>query len=506
MTLLTSSSVAAPDPLLMAAEALDPSPKPYLTRPVEWAREVLRHNLWSSQREVLESIRDNRFTAVKSCHASGKSFIAADAAGWWLDQHPPGEAFVVTTAPTWPQVRAILWRYIGQIHARGKLAGRVNQTEWHMDPTGTHREAPHPTEAIVAYGRKPANTAPEGFSGIHARYVLVIIDEAGGIPKALWDAVDTLATNVDCRVLAIGNPDYPDSHFATVCAPGTDWHVITISAFDTPNFTDEGEIVDPEVLINLVSREWVEERKRRWGEDSPLYVAKVLGEFPETAADTVIPLGYVRRAQAERLYRDHEHEPVELGVDVGAGQDKTVIRCRRGIKAAEVWRYSTPDPMEAVGHVVKAIRATGATSVKVDSIGVGWGVWGRLVELGTEKAHNAVCHPVNVARASTDPARFPNLRSQLWWEARERCGTPDGHVAPTWDLSACDDDTVADLIAPRYKTNSHGQYVVEPKEDTIERLGRSPDDADALLLAFHVPSGGVTTDGTVVEERRRGRR
>ena len=87
---------------------------------------------------------------------------------------------------------------------------------------------------LVAYGRKPADYDPAAFQGIHARYVLVIIDEAGGVPKSIFDAVDALATNIDARVVAVGNPDDPGSHFAAICKPGSGWHVETISAFDTP--------------------------------------------------------------------------------------------------------------------------------------------------------------------------------------------------------------------------------------------------------------------------------
>jgi len=109
---------------------------------------------------------------------------------------------------------------------------------------------------------------------------LVIIDEAGGVPKSIFDAVDAvdaLATNIDARVVAVGNPDDPASHFATICKPGSGWHVETISALDTPACT--GEEVPAELLPLLVSPEWVEERKLRWGVTSPIYQSKVLGEF-----------------------------------------------------------------------------------------------------------------------------------------------------------------------------------------------------------------------------------
>ena len=132
----------------------------------------------------------------------------------------------------------------------------------------------------MAYGRKPADYDPAAFQGIHARYVLVIIDEAGGVPKSIFDAVDAvdaLATNIDARVVAVGNPDDPASHFATIYKPGSGWHVETISALDTPACT--GEEVPAELLPLLVSPEWVEERKLRWGVTSPIYQSKVLGEF-----------------------------------------------------------------------------------------------------------------------------------------------------------------------------------------------------------------------------------
>jgi hypothetical protein len=131
---------------------------------------------------------------------------------WWIDVHPPGEAFVVTTAPTTPQVEAILWRYMGNAHKKGGLPGRITlDAKWYIG------------NELVAYGRKPADYDPAAFQGIHARYVLVIIDEAGGVPKSIFDAVDALATNVDARVVAVGNPDDPASHFATICKPGSGW-------------------------------------------------------------------------------------------------------------------------------------------------------------------------------------------------------------------------------------------------------------------------------------------
>jgi hypothetical protein len=117
---------------------------------------------------------------------------------------------------------------MGNAHRKAGLPGRTTlDAKWYIG------------NELVAYGRKPADYDPAAFQGIHARYVLVIIDEAGGVPTSIFDAVDALATNVDARVVAVGNPDDPASHFAVICKPGSGWHVETISAFDTPAYTGE---------------------------------------------------------------------------------------------------------------------------------------------------------------------------------------------------------------------------------------------------------------------------
>jgi uncharacterized protein YgbK (DUF1537 family) len=98
--------------------------KTWTRDPVSWVQDRLGEHVWSKQREVMTALQAHRRVAVRSCHGVGKSHIASRAAAWWLDAHPPGQAFVVTTAPTFPQVRAILWRYIRQAHRAGNLPTR----------------------------------------------------------------------------------------------------------------------------------------------------------------------------------------------------------------------------------------------------------------------------------------------------------------------------------------------------------------------------------------------
>lgn len=448
----------------------------YALDPALWARDKLGVHLWSKQIQIAESVRDNRQTAVQSCHGIGKSFTAAQLVAWWLDTHPPGEARVVTTAPTGDQVKAILWSEIngafGKAEARGRpFLGRINETDWKLG------------KRLIAFGRKPSDYNPHAFQGIHAKYVLVILDEACGVNKQFWTAARAIATGEHCRILAIGNPDDPGTEFARVCGSGR-WNTIRVSAFDTPNFT--GEEVPDELRSMLVSHAYVEEMAQEYGEESPTYISKVLGDFPSDAEDGVVRLSKVRACCRPREvpWRPGQLGPVELGVDMGAGGDETVIRERRGPVVGREWRFRERDPKKAVARIVEAINESQAATVKVDSIGIGWGVVGMLQEKQSEGKHRARVTGVNVSEASSNPARFKNLRSQLWWEVGRQLSED-----LAWDLSGLAEDDrerlVSQLTAPKYTTDSAGRTVVEPKEETKKRIGRSPDNADALLLAFH---------------------
>lgn len=469
----------------------------FLDHPDLYVTDVLGESIYSKQVEILQSIATNRRTAVPSCFQSGKSWVAARSACWWLEAHAPGQAFVVSTAPTGSQVRAILWREVNRAHSRGRrgpegdpepwptLIGRVNQTEWFIG------------NELVAYGRKPDEHNPDAFTGIHAPAVLVIIDEANGVPESLFLASEGLIANEDSRILAIGNPNSSDTYFQGVCKAGSSWHVITISAYDTPNFT--GETMPDLVLRSLTSKLWVKEQIDRFGETHPYVIAKVFGQFPEDNSNAVIPQSFIRGRQAIRAdgstlgtnpdipwLTDEEKlemAPVTLGVDIGASEDgdPTVIYECRGGRPGRSWLVQSSEEEVVVGHVVQAIRETGAERVKVDAIGVGWYISSRLQALAAQVVHQAEVIPVNVALPGHEPDLFPNQRSETWWMLRELC------LNKLIDLTDVGEDTVAELIVPEYKPDARGRTVVEPKKEIKKRLHRSTDRADALLLALYEP-------------------
>lgn len=435
----------------------------YLEDPSVWIEERLGEEVWSKQREILQSVVDNRRTAVPSCFGSGKSWTAARLAAWWIDVHPPGKAFVVTTATTGAQVKAILWRELHRAHSAGKLKGRLNQTEWWLQVEDR--------EEIVAFGRKPADMDQTAFQGIHAPFVLCILDEAAGIPTPLFDAADSLIVNEASRILAIGNPE-DLGEFKEVCMPGSGWNVIRIPARVTPNFTEEK--VSPSIKGELISKTWVEEKRRKWGVNNPLYKAKVDAEFPDTRVGGLIPISLIRAAQDRELTPG---APNELGVDVGAGGDKSVIAHRLGPVVRIVHRDNNLNTMQTCGEVIAKLKETGAWQAKVDEIGIGRGLVDRAKELRKPVVG------INVGQKAEDSEHYLNVRAEGYWGLRERFEQEDIDL-PSDGPEA--DDLAAQLIDIQFKRTSRGQIQIESKDEIRRRNkdGASPDEADAVMLAF----------------------
>lgn len=469
--------------------------------PIAWLADRMGEATWSKQAEVLQSVADHPRTGVKSAHGTGKSHGASRTGLWWQDtaEHPE-DRFLVSTAPSWPQVKSILWRYMRQGHRAAGLPGEILQTaEWKIDGE------------IVGYGRKPADHDEHGFQGIHApEGVLVMIDEACGVPAQLFVAADALATNESSRVLAIGNPDDNTAHFARVCS-GVDagWNVVTISAFDSPNLT--GEPVPERMARGLVSRWWVEDKRRRWGEANPLYIAKVLGEFAD-AEDGLIPLSWVKAAHArwhawqdERAASPVRIEPAGprfVGVDVAwRGEDLTAIAPLQGNIVnpdgeTEIATMARQDSITVADAVDAYHQARPDVTSGVDVAG-GWGagVYDQLAR----KGRPVVAFNGSFAtrrRDVTGTIRFKNVRSASWWHLRELLD-PAGH--PTLALPP-DDDLTADLTTPKWEQRAGGYVVVEAKDEVKKRLGHSPDVGDAVVIAAWIGGPGRGADRARVDD------
>jgi hypothetical protein len=241
---------------------------------------------------------------------------------------------------------------------------------------------------------------------------------------------------------------------------------MAISAFDTPNVRED-EIVIP----GLISKQDIEDFKIRYGEDSDVYRVRVLGEFPQQEADSLISVDDVSKAIEREVDVPKQFEK-KMGVDVARfGDDRTVIIVRQMEKVIRKEVFSTLDTMEIVGQVLKIKKKEfiKAENINIDVIGIGAGVVDRLKEQG----HSV--NEVNVGTSPKDRENYINLRAELYADK-----------VKSWIKTAdlLDDDDFYELSNIKYKFNSTGKLQIESKEDMKKRGLESPDVADALMLTF----------------------
>lgn len=446
--------------------------------PVWWVESVLGDKLWQRQKDILESVRDNSETSVRSSHGIGKSFCASRAALWFLYNHI--NSVVITTAPGRRQVRGILWKEIRSAHrkARIPLGGRVLTQELEL------------TEEWFAWGFTAPEYDPDRFQGFHAENILVIVDEASGVSPIIFDeGVQSVLSSSGSRLLMIGNPTNPSGEFArSFKDPGVS--KIAISAFDTPNFTTFGitqrdierdswqkKITGPLPNPKLIEPAWVAKRWRRWGRSttSPNYMSRVLGMFPEVSSDTLFPLHWIEAAQARDL-EPQADDANQLGVDVARfGTDESVICHRKGPVARIVFAQQGLDTRATTGQVIAIRDRTHATISNVDVIGIGAGVVDGLNEVGEP------VEAINVGAAPVDKEHFVNARAEYFWFLRglfER-----GEI----DIDPADEELASQLASMKFAYDAKGRILIESKQDAKKRGMESPDRADALMLAFAGP-------------------
>jgi len=425
--------------------------------PLFFSQEVLGSKLWGKQKEIMMAVKSHKYVAVRSCYLSGKSKVASDIILWYLYSFYGSK--VITTSTSWSQVKNILWSEISNAYSKAKirLGGTLLTTELQLE------------KDWFAIGLSPKiEVEKEGtrFEGYHAPYVLVVIDQAQGVNHKLWEAMRGLIANNDCRCLALGNPASPSGDFFD-CFKSPLWHPIHISAFDTPNVK-----AGREVIPGLLTKEWIEERKEDWGENNPLYISKVLGEFPEEAEDTLIMLSWVEVAKNAILEASGAKG---LGVDVARfGTAWTVLTAIHGPKILEIMAFQGKDTMKTAGWTVKMMQRHDipAHSTCIDDVGVGGGVTDRLHEEGHKT------QPVNAGAKAEDPGQFFNLSAEMHWEMRKRFETGNIDIPDNEQL-------LSQLPARKYDMTSKGQIKIEDKEDMKKRGLKSPDFADSLVLAIH---------------------
>lgn len=469
----------------------------YRTRPLDWivdklgvARESLvwgdapeydRH-AWDGTREplcaILEALSAGRDVGVESSTGSGKSFLAACVTLWFLACWE--DSRVYTYAPVERQLRLYMWAEMSKLWPRFvAMFPKAVMTDLRIRMDGeTDRWSAHGFAVKLRAGEESATAA----QGAHAPDMLVITEETPGIDPSVMTAIENTRGGDHNPHLALGNPDSQHDELHRFCVKPGVVH-IRISALDHPNVVCRRTVVPG--ATGYLS---VESRRQTYGEDNRLYLSRVRGISPAESQDAIIKGIWIREAQDRYGVPEYRKGAKALGVDVAASEDgdKAAIARWQGACLMEVQSFPCPDPVELGLNVGVEIKASGIDPrmVGVDSVAVGAGTVGRLKEMGYKvQGLNAGAKAWGDsdaearARTGKGPARveeFGNLRSQMWWQMR--LDLQEGTVA------FCDDpELVEDLTTPTWFTRN-GKIMVEPKEEIVKRLGRSPDKGDAVVL------------------------
>jgi hypothetical protein len=426
------------------------------------------------QIEALDQLHAERRLAVRGCHGLGKTALAAWAVLHFAATREAAGADwkVVTTASVWRQLSLYLWP---EIH---KWARRIQPAP------GLRRWRDEDLQVLAVKLRHGqafavASNDKDKIEGAHADEMLYVLDEAKAIPEPTWDAVEGAFASGKVLALAISTPGAAVGRFYDIHRRRKgyeDWSVRHVT-------------VEEAVAAGRVLPSWVEQRRQQWGEDSPVYRSRVLGEFSEAGEDVLIPLHLVEAAQERWEGLPDEARAARLtsvGVDVGLTQDETVLALRAGDAVVELQTFQNSSTMETAGRVARVLDSRGGVAV-VDVIGVGAGVYDRLKELGKPvRAFNAGAKAFPDGTPATEVRKFANQRARAWWGMRDLLSGDGGHEIAL----PSDDMLTADLTAPRWRVTSIGAVAVADAErvegkDTIrKRLGRSTDRGDAVVMAF----------------------
>jgi hypothetical protein len=332
-----------------------------------------------------------------------------------------------------------------------------------------------PTEAFIS-ARTSRSESPESLAGVHADHVLLVVDEASGVPESVFEAAYGSMSGKDATTILLGNPTRSSGYFYETHTRLRDsWWTKQVSCLDSP----------------LVSPDFIQEMELKYGSESNAMKVRVYGEFPTAEDDTLISLHAVEQA-SKRVVEQPEGTAVVWGLDVARyGDDASVLCIRQGRHLQALHSWKKLSLMELAGRVLDLLNSSDEPpeEILVDSIGLGAGVLDRLRELDIS------ARGVNVSESPAMADRYANLRAELW-DATKSWFSEEVQIPN-------DDSLIADLTAPRYSFNSSGKMLVESKAETKKRLGRSTDFADSLVLTFASTAAGASGQ---YRRKKRGRR
>ena len=459
-----TAAVFAANPCLFFSHALQVETLPVAASP------LVREGLWDGERQLLNllprAVAERQPIYVASGHALGKDLISGGIPLWWQMTRYPAKT--ILTGPTARQVHEITWNEMTRHVARWRtdlppLGGRLLQGkyEWNEE------------HFILAFTTSASQQLIGKAQGFHSPHICVIVTEAQAVPNSVKEQLDGLLTSGQALFIAIGNPLVTTGWFAAGLRDTTHHLVLNLDCEDSPNVR-EGRTVIP----GLVEKAWVEEKRRTWFAESPqhpLWLSKVKGRLPLTSVDSVFDRDLI--AKSHRYPLQDAGLRVSLGVDVAEfGDDESAFCCVSDGLVRGASTTAKHEPMDTAGRAAMYRAQQRASVIVVDRIGVGAGVASALRELQGEQRAWSVLAFAGSERPTQEDSPYLNQRAEAYFYARDQVQA--GHVrAPQ------DERTIEELCETRYLLKSNGKIYLEPKADIKERLGRSPDRADAWVQA-----------------------
>lgn len=436
--------------------------------PRKWQRRVLRQMAEHIKRGQQDKAYRVFRKAIASGRGIGKSALVAWIIIWFLTTRLGGTAIV--SANTETQLRSITWAELSKW-----VTMSINSHWWEvvgikMDPAKwlrelVERDLAKGTKYWGAEGKLWSEDNPDAYAGAHNHDgMLVIYDEASGIPDSIWSVAAGFFTEPipDRFWLAFSQGRRNEGYFFECFNKKRElWDTDNIDAR-----TVEG--TDPQVYQDIINE---------YGEDSDEARVEVKGLFPKSGDDTFISYTVIEDA-TKRTVPDDPTAPIIIGVDPSRGGDWFVIIVRQGRKIKEIRRFKINvdddglGTMEGVGHVIDAIEEFRPTLTVIDETGLGGPIKDRLNE------QRYKVRGVNFSWGAKDGKRWGNKRAEMWGEMRKWLATAD---IPD------DKGLKTDLAAPKKKPDSSGKMYLEDKKSMKARGLASPDAADALAVTFAFP-------------------
>lgn len=427
--------------------------------------------LTPEQQELAEKIG----MSIQSAMGTGKDFIAALVT--WHFLYCFSYPKILATANTGKQLNEVYWSELAKVRglARSLTPDAPNDlmVNFTMQAELLFANLPNKEERgkrwfcspVTINTKATAEQQGEALAGRHEDHMLILIDEASGIPEPVFKPIEKTLTGKLNLVFMIFNPTQ-NTGFAlrSQAEHRSKWVCKHWSALDSENVTRAS-------IRNL----------RVYGEDSPDYRIGVLGLPPLADSGALIPYPWIQAAIGREL--DNEGDPVMSAADVGGGGDKSVFGWRKGGVVLGFRTYNNKKTDEVADWVGEQMDDVGAAVCFVDIVGIGRGVYDNLRRL------RYIARPADSRNTDEEPERYYNARAGGYWRLRKQF--EEGRISlPAPEDPRDSNDPVVRLIrelgAIKSETVGKTQKIKDKREIRTE-LGFSPDFADDLMMMYWKP-------------------